>query len=79
MHARMEECMAERHVQATIPEARYQSLWQVAKRRNASLKATARRAYVRQATPAEDDPLFEFVGSGTLEEGNWARRKDWQE
>jgi hypothetical protein len=77
----MHERMSERHVQATLPEPLYQALWQVAKRRDTSIKAAVREAieaYVRQATPAEQDPLHDFVGAGSLKEGDWARRKDWR-
>lgn len=77
----MHGCMAERHVQATLPGPLYDRLWEVARRRNTSIKAAVREAveaYVREATPPEQDPLTDFVGAGNLKEGNWARRKDWR-
>lgn len=73
--------MPERHVQATLPEPLYERLWVVARRRNTSIKAAVREAveaYVRQASPMEDDPLLGFVGSGKLKGQDWSERKDWR-
>lgn len=73
--------MSEINVQTTLPESLYEALWRMARLEKRPLKAVVREAieaYLRQASPAEKDPLLDFVGHGRLKDRDWSERKDWR-
>lgn len=73
--------MEEKHVQTTVSEVVYDVLWKEAKKEHRPLKAILREAieaHARRVAPLEEDPIWKFVGRGTLKERDWSTRKDWR-
>lgn len=69
--------MPEINVQTTVPETMYEALWRMARTAKRPLKAVVRDAiesYLRQSSPAEKDPLMQFVGGGRLKADDGSSR-----
>lgn len=70
--------MASKHVQTELPEDLHAALQRAAEERGEPLKDLVREAIEAYLSTGRDDPLLDFVGGGTLPEGEASERKDWR-